>query len=247
MRGASYYPQEQRYQTYREATEKPLEASPSLSRQPDTETFKNRTPCRDPEGKDESDLCAQWKAANAAEDGAFWTKWGVWIGVVGSCFLLWQIILTRRAVEDTGQATEAMREANEIMRAAEDAKIVISISETEFSFGVGFFFSIKASNIGRSAATIHSIAIEDDKSIIERPIKSGEDIEFVSLCFMPWEHPAPCVECLSGEKPDDVMMEMEYTTPLSGRRMMTVPCSFWSLPDDWKVRANFEHMREESR
>gem|GEM_PF-2673377 len=92
---------------------------PSLAGQPGTKSFEYRAPCRDPKGKDESDLCAQWKAANAAEDSALWAKWGFWIGVVGSGFLLWQIILTRQAVEDTGDATAAMQSANEIAKAAQ--------------------------------------------------------------------------------------------------------------------------------
>ncbi|MCW1432428.1 hypothetical protein [Novosphingobium sp. JCM 18896] len=71
-------------------------------------------PCENPSSKEESDLCAQWRAAKAAEDGAAWTRWGVIVGILGSALLLWQIVLTRRAVEDTGYATDAMREANRI-------------------------------------------------------------------------------------------------------------------------------------
>ena len=106
------YPREQRYQTYRYSAEQPAQvaAEARASSQP----LQYRTPCRQPEGQGESDLCAQWHAANAAQDGAFWTKWGVLIGIVGSSLLLWQIILTRQAVKDTSGATVAMREANRI-------------------------------------------------------------------------------------------------------------------------------------
>lgn len=110
------YPQQERYQSYRYAAEQPPDTDPAAARQTSSQALQNRTPCEQPKGHDESDLCAQWKAANAAEDSAFWAKWGFWIGVVGSCLLLWQIILTRRAVEDTSEATDAMREANEIAR-----------------------------------------------------------------------------------------------------------------------------------
>ena len=114
--GALNNPHEQRYQPYRYNAEQPkgIEASAAADAKP--QPLQYRTPCHQPEGQGESDLCAQWRAANAAQDGAFWTKWGVWIGIIGSTLLLWQIILTRQAVVDTSEATEAMREANEIAR-----------------------------------------------------------------------------------------------------------------------------------
>lgn len=108
------YPHEQRYQPYRYSAEQPAQAEAAAATKADAQPLQYRTPCSQPEGQGESDLCAQWRAANAAQDGAFWTKWGVWIGIIGSSLLLWQIILTRRAVEDTGEATEAMREANKL-------------------------------------------------------------------------------------------------------------------------------------
>lgn len=40
-----------------------------------------RVPCVDMMDRDESDLCAQWKAARAAEAGAAWTIRGVWVGL----------------------------------------------------------------------------------------------------------------------------------------------------------------------
>lgn len=119
--------QEERYQPYRYASDKPLEVEATGPAQANAQAFEDRTPCKKPKGQGESDLCAQWRAANAAEDSALWTKWGVWVGVIGSSLLLWQIALTRQAVEDTGEATEAMRKANEIARDAQrpwlDAKI----------------------------------------------------------------------------------------------------------------------------
>lgn len=110
------YPQEERYQSYRHTADQPTQAKSALPAEADSQPFQYRTPCRQPEGQGESDLCAQWRAANATEDSAFWTKWGVWIGIIGSSLLLWQIMLTRKAVEDTSKATEAMREANSIAR-----------------------------------------------------------------------------------------------------------------------------------
>lgn len=80
-----------------------------------------RVPCDNPSNETESDLCAQWRAAKAAEKAADWTLYGVFASCIGITLLLWQLMLTRRAVEDTGEATEAMREQNRISERAQRA------------------------------------------------------------------------------------------------------------------------------
>lgn len=119
--------QDERYQPYRYTSEQPAQVDATAAGQSQSHAFEYRTPCSDPEGQGESDLCAQWKSANAADDSAFWTKWGFWIGVIGSSLLLWQIILTRQAVEDTGHATAAMNRQNELVEAAQRPWIAIDI------------------------------------------------------------------------------------------------------------------------
>lgn len=68
-----------------------------------------KQPCRNTPEDRQSDLCAQWEAAD-------WTKWGVLVGILGTIALIYQIMLTREAVEDTSEATQEMRRANEIAR-----------------------------------------------------------------------------------------------------------------------------------
>lgn len=43
----------------------------------------------------DSDLCAQWKAADAASDAAKWSLVSVWVGVAGAALLLWTLWETR--------------------------------------------------------------------------------------------------------------------------------------------------------
>lgn len=105
------YPEPDRYQSYGEAGEdKSGTATPAKI----ASAVQKHTPCENPESRDESDLCAQWRAANAAEESATWARIGFFAGLLGLVGLYWQVVLTRRAVEDTSEATEAMREANEI-------------------------------------------------------------------------------------------------------------------------------------
>ena len=79
----------------------------------------HQTPCQNEQGRDESDLCAQWRAANAAEESATWTRWGFFAGIVGMFGLYWQIFLTREAVKETGAATDAMIASNAITLAGQ--------------------------------------------------------------------------------------------------------------------------------
>lgn len=108
-----------RHQTYRYAADKPQEIDPTLPRPSGSKPLEYRTPCKSPKGKDESDLCAQWRAADAAEQSALWAQWGFWVALAGIIGLYWQVVLTRRAVEDTGEATNEMREANRIAAASD--------------------------------------------------------------------------------------------------------------------------------
>ena len=100
------YPQE-RYQPYQSSSKVENGATATVSNI--TVSVVERTPCNNPQSEGESDLCAQWRAAKAAEKSANWTKWGVLASIAGISLLLWQIMLTREAVKDTGDATKAMR------------------------------------------------------------------------------------------------------------------------------------------
>lgn len=74
-----------------------------------------------PEPKDSSER--ERRDLAAQESMSVWAFWmmafsavGIVVTSIGTFFLLWQILLTRKAVEDTCEATEAMREANKIAR-----------------------------------------------------------------------------------------------------------------------------------
>jgi hypothetical protein len=109
------YPQE-RYQPYQDGKANDggaLTSVPNI-----TKPVVKRTPCDNPQSETESDLCAQWRAAIAGEKSAYWTFWGFWATLAGMALLTWQIMLTREAVKDTGDATIAMQESNRIADAA---------------------------------------------------------------------------------------------------------------------------------
>lgn len=111
MFGASDPPTE-RYQSYRYAADKPLEVDPAASGVANAKTFEYRNPCREPKGRDESDLCAQWRAAYAAEDSASWAMWGFLFTCVGAIGLIVTINQSRIALDRAREANVISRESN---------------------------------------------------------------------------------------------------------------------------------------
>lgn len=174
--------QEKRYAAYRYAADKPEEADPSLARVADTKPFEYRTPCKEPKGKDESDLCAQWRAAYAAEDSASWTKWGLWVAIAGTAGLFWTLYYTRKAVEDTGDATKAMLAQNEISKYAqrpwievEIAKVSMSSSSETFGLTVDLILRNRGHTPALNIRSRGRIIIRHGKQEIEGEIYPGED------------------------------------------------------------------------
>jgi hypothetical protein len=108
------YPQQERYQSYRYTAPDPKTVDTTLLNE--TKTVEYRKPCEQPEGSDESDLCAQWKAARAAEASALWAEYSFWVGLAGILGLLGSLYYTRRAVAITSDATKDAGEALEIAR-----------------------------------------------------------------------------------------------------------------------------------
>ncbi|MFC0304423.1 hypothetical protein [Rhizorhabdus histidinilytica] len=104
MVGVSDYPQEQRYPEYRYSASDP--------QQPATiKAIKYGEPCHEPYGHDESDLCAQWRAAKATENSAFWAKWSFWVSIGGLVGLLATLHYTRKAVLAAEEATRGAEDA----------------------------------------------------------------------------------------------------------------------------------------
>lgn len=132
--GLGYLEKQARYQPYQSGNN---DKSVSLASGADITNPKlKRVPCLNPKSETESDLCAQWRAAKAAEKSAQWTAIGVVASIVGIIFLLWQIMLTRKAVTDSSNATNAMLEANEIARQSseEQLRAYLSVNATQLHF-----------------------------------------------------------------------------------------------------------------
>lgn len=113
-------------------------------------------PPLDRQERENRDLAAQ-------ESMSLWAFWllivsvvGTVTTVVGTTFLLWQIILTRKAVKDTGDATKAMVRQNELAEAAQRPWIAIDAEFIEFrklsEHAVSFDFNVNFTNVGKMIA-----------------------------------------------------------------------------------------------
>lgn len=98
---------QERYQSYADTPDNPksaLAASDLGSGAP-----KYKTPCQNPQGHDESDLCAQWRAANGAKQAASWALWQLFLSVFGLVGLGYTLWFNKRAIEialEGGEDTE---------------------------------------------------------------------------------------------------------------------------------------------
>ena len=142
------------------ATNQLATASISTESPPVIEKSVLTDPCEKGQDRRESDLCAQWKAADAAARAALWAMIGTFVAALGTIGLFWQIHLTRKAVEDTGEATKAMREANEIARKAQRPWVSIAVKPTVLeSRGAAFQFEAEVSLTNKGSMVAKNINI----------------------------------------------------------------------------------------
>lgn len=147
----SKQPQPDRYQSYRYAPGDPEAANAALLNK--TRPVEYRKPCERPEGHDESDLCAQWKAARAAEAGALWTERGFWVGLIGAVGLAITIILN---MLQTRAAVDALEQSRLVSFAELRPWIKITVENEEVileSNGwIKILFTVKFLNNGKTVA-----------------------------------------------------------------------------------------------
>lgn len=97
---------QERYPSYTAVSENGGTTSRNLSR---SERATNKVPCSGPQSREESELCAQWRAATGTKQAARWALWQLLLsllGVIGLGFTLW---FNKRAIDlalESGRDTE---------------------------------------------------------------------------------------------------------------------------------------------
>lgn len=220
------HPQE-RYQSYQQSNANEGGALDTVSNVPTP--IVERTPCQNPKSETESDLCAQWRAAKAAEKSADWTLYGVIASAIGISLLLWQIMLTREAVKDTGDATIAMQQANEIARQQKSSELII----TNVKIRIRRTFSVQvfAQNIGDVTAKGIRISVTP-RVTIKVPIPGVIPFTVRMAQFQPMESEGTIIHfgkesriLESGTNLDDAVMSLKQimdAIPLSQGLLITL-------------------------
>ncbi len=117
--------QHEPYPAYKEARDNQLgaQAPPRLNVQ--AQEYKH--PCSDPQSRDESDLCAQYRAAAGANDAAAWAFYQLVLSALGLAGLIGTIYFTIRA-------TNAAVEFNRIARdtAKRELRAYITVASAQF-------------------------------------------------------------------------------------------------------------------
>lgn len=126
--------------------------------------------CKRGEDSRESDLCAQWKAADAAADAAYWSWLQMIAGFMGlvvgggTLFAAWRAAHwakeaakhTETSATESRAATKAMQESNRISNEAQRAWVTIRIVPVAINstpIGLDIKIGVIAENIGQSIAT----------------------------------------------------------------------------------------------
>lgn len=119
------------------------------------------TPCRKMRGREESDLCAQWKSARAAESGAYWTMVGAIVAVFGIGGLIWNLSYTRAAVKEAGRSTDLAKQSKRPwlkLEVGESAKLSVA-DEGEDRRYIGITLEAHLTNFGGSPALDPSVTV----------------------------------------------------------------------------------------
>jgi hypothetical protein len=143
-------------------------------------TLVQRTPCHNPKSETESDLCAQWRAAKAAERSADWTTYGFWATIAGIALLIWQLALTRKAVSDTGKATKEMIESNSIAREVARLQFRANVIVDQYYWlgndQTGYQFGVNWKNVGSTSTKLLRTFITSE--VRDQPLPEGYDFPF---------------------------------------------------------------------
>lgn len=125
-----------------------------------------------------SDLCAQWKAADAAADAARWSWWQMVVGILGVVVgaatvgaAIAAALYAKKAAEEAMRSATVASDAHEAFVASERAIIRVSHAYLYFAFddlrvNSPYAIRLDLNNLGRAATVITSVSWE----VSEAPI-----------------------------------------------------------------------------
>ena len=170
-----------RYPHYRESSAQAQSAPAIAASDHSIKPFEEKEPCRNSGSRDESNLCATWRATYAAEQSARWTRWQAILAVVGIAglgFTLWfnleawrqarqseeGTIAALGASQKSADATARLVDVSE-MTAKRQLRAYVAVSKISFKVkgdqGNSLIVSVYFTNMGRTPAyrVTHSVNV----------------------------------------------------------------------------------------
>jgi hypothetical protein len=140
------------------------------------------------------------------------------------------LLFTGWAAIAAARATRAMLEANQLMRNAEDARLVFSFPDGAIDPEGAFLLDMVVTNVGRSAATVHTVTICGAPVFMETVFVVGQQTRLKQFAIVP----------ASAER--NLVLAVDQTTPMRGRFTTTMNYrvlapkayrkTWWALPVD---------------
>lgn len=113
------------------------------------------------QGQDDrnSDLCAQWKAADAARESADWAQRGFWLGLAGTALLLWTLRVTARGTKAAVEAVEAQIISDRPLMQVKDliARRAASQRPSKYPFCLNIHWEVE--NYGKTGCWLECVNI----------------------------------------------------------------------------------------
>jgi len=144
---------------------------------------KYERPCREPKNDAESELCAQWQAADAAKDSVRWARYQTVLGVLGFLGLLATLAYTARGTQAAADAVEAQVNADRpIMQI--DRALLVKQAVSEVPGFVQFKAAIWLKNFGATSCWTERIILRFSAGGPDSSAGDGIGMETRRLSFV---------------------------------------------------------------
>lgn len=183
------------------------------------------TGCKAGQDKRASELCAQWKAADAAKDTAALATWQTILSAFGLIGLLVSLYSTRRALSVANETHLAFIKA-------EDANLVFNFPDGIQNCDGSFSLDMMVTNTGRSAATVHKVEICNQPIIMETVFIPGQQTRLPAFASVPVHRNLDLKVVFSSPFVDREVSSYSYRVlPPKGHRK-----TFWAISIDWEAQ-----------
>lgn len=175
-----------------------------------------------------NDLIQQTRAASAAESQVNLQSQGLWLAFLQTIGGVLTLIAASGAAVFARDAAIHSRRSADISSRIEDASLVFSFKKVmvgkSFSEGDWFGLSLTITNVGRSAARIHSMKLgaTSDAIVVERTISAGKSEYFEDTFFL---------NKLGDGKTELFKGYAEYSTPLRTRSKWQIEAAILNVDD----------------